>query len=104
MTRGCLNLDNGQCSILVKAMTRTACITKRVMGFFGSKCVGFAPSKTPPCGAARLVLVAVDDDTVTVRVTVSISDCVGDAILIFAGDETIMKCDKYVRSYGFSLR
>lgn len=62
-------------------MTRTACITNRVMGFFGSKCVGFEPSNTPPCGVALLVLVAVDAVAVTVRVTVSTSDPVREAIL-----------------------
>ncbi|MBA7494013.1 hypothetical protein ES702_04580 [subsurface metagenome] len=70
MTRGCLNLDSGQWSILVNAMTRTACMTNKVIGFFASKCVGFAPSNTPPCGGARLAAVDVDDAAVTVRVTV----------------------------------
>lgn len=85
ITRGCLSFDNGQCRILVKAITSTACITNKVIGFFGSKCVGFAPSKTPPCGAALFVLVAVDDVVVTVRVTVSTSVCVAEAMLIPRG-------------------
>jgi hypothetical protein len=37
----------------------------RMMGFLGSKCMGFTPSSTPPCGAAfgAAVAVAAADDT-----------------------------------------
>jgi hypothetical protein len=43
------------------------------MGFFGSNLAGFPPSRTPPCGAARLELEAVPAVPEMVLVTISVS-------------------------------
>lgn len=59
-----------------------AWITNNVIGFFVSYLVGFIPSKTPPWGGARLSLPVAEALADTIRVTVSMTVTVAEAMVV----------------------